>query len=93
MDWRMVEKEVEIANVLGLHARASSKFTQTAGRFASEVWVERRGKKVNGKSITGLMMLAAPKGSAITIRCMGSDEVDALNALTELVEGLFGEDK
>ena len=84
----MLKQEVEIVNKLGLHARASAKFTQTAGRFAAEVWVSRKGKRVNGKSIMGLMMLAAAQGSTIEIE---TDEAQAMTELTALVADFFGE--
>lgn len=87
----MLKQEVEIVNKLGLHARASAKFTQTAGRFAAEVWVSRKGKRVNGKSIMGLMMLAAAQGSTIEIETDGADEAQAMTELTALVADFFGE--
>lgn len=87
----MLKQEVEIVNKLGLHARASAKFTQTAGRFAAEVWVSRKGKRVNGKSIMGLMMLAAAQGTEITLETDGADETAAMKALTDLINDYFGE--
>lgn len=87
----MLKQEVEIVNKLGLHARASAKFTQTAGRFAAEVWVSRKGKRVNGKSIMGLMMLAAAQGTEITLETDGADEAAAMKALTALINDYFGE--
>lgn len=87
----MLKQEIEIINKLGLHARASSKFTQTASRFQSEVWVNKNGSRVNGKSIMGLMMLAAAKGSVIEIEIDGSDEAAAMQALIELINDYFGE--
>ena len=87
----MLKQEVEIVNKLGLHARASAKFTQTAGRFAAEVWVSRKGKRVNGKSIMGLMMLAAAQGTEITLETDGADEVASMKALTDLINDYFGE--
>ena len=87
----MLKQEVEIVNKLGLHARASAKFTQTAGRFAAEVWVSRKGKRVNGKSIMGLMMLAAAQGTEITLETDGADEAAAMKALTDLINDYFGE--
>lgn len=87
----MLKQEIEIINKLGLHARASSKFTQTASRFQSEVWVNKNGSRVNGKSIMGLMMLAAAKGSVIEIEVDGSDEAAAMQALIELINDYFGE--
>lgn len=87
----MLSKEVEITNKLGLHARASAKLTQTAGKFASEVWLARNGKKVNAKSIMGVMMLAAAKGTAIKIETDGPDEEQAMTALIQLIQDRFGE--
>ena len=87
----MLKQEVEIINKLGLHARASSKFTQTAGAFAAEVRVCRNGRCVNGKSIMGLMMLAAAQGSEIQIEANGADEAQAIQALAALINDYFGE--
>jgi len=85
------EREVEIINRLGLHARASAKLTQTAGRFACEVWLSRNGRRVNGKSIMGVMMLAAASGTQIRLETHGPDEDAAMAALVELIEDKFGE--
>ncbi len=87
----MLQQEVEIINKLGLHARASAKLTQIAGRFKSDVWVSRNGKRVNAKSIMGVMMLAAAKGSKVLIETEGPDEEQALQALQALIAGHFGE--
>lgn len=87
----MLKHEVEIINKLGLHARASSKFTQTASRFCCEVWVSRKGRRVNGKSIMGLMMLAAAQGSIIELETDGADEQAAMRALLDLINDYFGE--
>ncbi len=87
----MLKQEIEIINKLGLHARASSKFTQTASQFQSEVWVTRKDRRINGKSIMGLMMLAAGKGSTIELETNGADEVAAMQALTDLINDYFGE--
>ncbi len=88
----MPVQEVEIVNKLGLHARASSKFTQLATQFECEVWVSRAQRRVNAKSIMGVMMLAAGKGSKISIETFdGPDEDDALTALVALVADRFGE--
>lgn len=81
----------EIINRLGLHARAAAKLTQTAGGFACEVWLERAGRRVNAKSIMGVMMLAAGKGSTVTVDTRGPDADEALQALLELIAGRFGE--
>jgi phosphocarrier protein HPr len=87
----MLNKEVEIINKLGLHARASAKLTQTATRFACEINLSRNGRTVNAKSIMGVMMLAAGKGSKIKIETSGADEKDAMHALTQLIDDYFGE--
>ena len=87
----MLRKEVEIINKLGLHARASAKLTQTAGHYSSEVWMERNGRRINAKSIMGVMMLAAGKGSTVTIETDGSDEAEAMEALLALIADYFGE--
>tara|TARA_B100000686_G_scaffold53298_1_gene57519 strand:+ start:2626 stop:2895 length:270 start_codon:yes stop_codon:yes gene_type:complete len=89
----MQEKEIEIINKLGLHARASAKITQLAGRFQSEVWFSRNNNRVNAKSIMGVMMLAANKGSKIKIETIGSDESEAMLAIINLIENYFGEDE
>jgi phosphocarrier protein HPr len=87
----MVRREVIIANKLGLHARAAARLVQLASSFGSEIKVGRNGKEVNGKSIMGVMMLAAECGSEITIRADGPDAEQAVTALAELVASGFGE--
>ena len=87
----MISKELEIINKLGLHARASTKLTQTASKFASDNWITRNGRRVNAKSIMGVMMLAAAKGAVITLEANGEDEVAAMNELSALIEDYFGE--
>jgi len=87
----MAERDIQITNKLGLHARASAKLTQTAVRFQSEVWLTRNGRRINGKSIMGVMMLAASRGTEIKIETIGADEEAAMNALVELIEDKFGE--
>ena len=87
----MLQQDVEIINKLGLHARASAKLSQTANQFKSEVQLIRNGNKVNAKSIMGVMMLAAAKGSEIGIETRGPDETDAMQALIELIQDKFGE--
>jgi len=87
----MPQREVEIQNKLGLHARASAKLTQAASRFAAEIWLSRSGRRVNAKSIMGVMMLAAGKGSRISIEAAGDDADAALEALVMLVNDKFGE--
>lgn len=88
----MVEKEVEIVNKLGIHARPATKFVETAEKFQSNIIVEKDGFEVNGKSILGMMMLVAPKGTKIKIKADGPDEEEALKALVKLVEDGFGEE-
>jgi len=83
--------ELAIVNKLGLHARASAKLTQLAGRFESEIWLSRNGRRVNAKSIMGVMMLAAGMGSSITVETTGADADAALAALQSLVADKFGE--
>jgi len=87
----MIKQEVEIINKLGLHARASTKLTQTAGQFGSEIWIGHNGRRVNAKSIMGVMMLAASKGSKVTLETNGADEKPALEALIVLINDKFGE--
>ena len=87
----MHQREVEIVNKLGLHARASAKLTQLAGKFTSEVQISRNGRKVNAKSIMGVMMLAAGKGTKVTIEVDGPDEDQAIEALCALISDCFGE--
>jgi phosphocarrier protein len=87
----MQRREIEIINKLGLHARAAAKLTQLAARFASDVDVMRSGRKVNAKSIMGVMMLAAGKGSKITLEVAGPDEEQAMEALCALINDRFGE--
>lgn len=87
----MISTEVEIINKLGLHARASTKLTQTASNFASEIWISRNGRRVNAKSIMGVMMLAAAKGSVVTLEANGTDEQAAIQAMTDLIANYFGE--
>ena len=87
----MLQREIEIVNKLGLHARAAAKLTQIAGQFKSDVWMSRNGRRVNAKSIMGVMMLAAAKGSKIIVEIEGPDEVQAMEALQALIAGCFGE--
>jgi phosphocarrier protein len=89
----MLQRELEIINKLGLHARASARLTQVAGQFKSDIWVGRNGRRVNAKSIMGVMMLAAAKGSRILVETSGPDEAEALEALAALVADRFGEDE
>lgn len=87
----MLQQDIEIINKLGLHARASAKLTQLAGQFKSEIWITRGGRRVNAKSIMGVMMLAANKGSTIHIEIDGPDEGEAMQKLTTLIADRFGE--
>jgi phosphocarrier protein len=87
----MIKQEIEIINKLGLHARASTKLTQTASQYASEIWIERNGRRVNAKSIMGVMMLAASKGSKIQLETSGNDEQPAMEAIVALIKDRFGE--
>ena len=87
----MLQRELEIVNKLGLHARASVKLTQTAARFSSEIWLSRNGRRVNAKSIMGVMMLAAARGSTVLLEIEGPDEANAMEALAQLVISRFGE--
>ena len=87
----MQRRELEIINKLGLHARASAKLTQLAAKFESDVQVMRNDRKVNAKSIMGVMMLAAGKGSNITVEIDGPDEAAAMDAIAKLVGDYFGE--
>lgn len=83
--------ELEIINKLGLHARASTKLTQTASKFTSEIGITRNGRRVNAKSIMGVMMLAAAKGSMVTLDANGEDEDAAIDGLAALINDYFGE--
>ena len=87
----MLQQEVEIINKLGLHARASAKLTEVAGRFKSSVWVSRNGRRVNAKSIMGVMMLAAAQGATLVVETEGPDEQEALAAVTRLIANRFEE--
>jgi phosphocarrier protein len=87
----VLTQELEIINKLGLHARASAKLTQTAARFQSEVFISKATKRVNAKSIMGVMMLAAGKGSKVGIETNGADEADAMQAVMALINDKFGE--
>ncbi len=89
----LAEKAIVIGNELGLHARAATKFVQIAGKFPCDVTVEKDGHEVNGKSIMGVLMLVASKGSTIVIRGKGAQAGDAVAALVKLVEDKFGEDR
>ena len=87
----MQQREVEIINKLGLHARASAKLTQLAAKYRSDVQMSRNGRKVNAKSIMGVMMLAAGKGAKVTVEIDGPDEAAAMDAIVALIGDYFGE--
>ena len=87
----MITKEVTIANKLGMHARAAAKFVSLASSFSSNVELEKGHRRVNGKSIMGVMMLAASKGTTITLYISGTDEAEATERLTQLINDRFGE--
>jgi phosphocarrier protein HPr len=89
----VIKKELDIINRLGLHARAAAKFVNCANGFESAVQVERGGRRVNGKSIMGVMMLAAAYGTSIRVEVDGGDEADAMAALEALVADRFGEEQ
>jgi phosphocarrier protein len=87
----VIRKQVQIVNKLGLHARAAAKFVTCASAFSSNVQVEREGRRVNGKSIMGVMMLAAAQGTTILLEIQGEDEESAYAALERLIGNRFGE--
>ena len=87
----MVRAEAAILNKLGLHARASAKLTQLASSFASDVWMEKGERRINAKSIMGVMMLAAGKGATVLVETTGADEQAANEAILELIAARFGE--
>lgn len=92
-DAQTYEVKAIICNELGMHARAATKFVQLAASFPCDVFVEKDGQEVNGKSIMGVLMLVASMGSVISIRCKGPRAEDAGKALAKLVEGRFGEER
>src|SRR5216117_293844 len=87
-----IEKEIAIINRLGLHASPAAMFVRIASRYRSEIWVSKESEEVNGKSIMGLMMLAAGQGSKLRIRCEGPDAEKAMEELEELIKARFNED-
>ena len=87
----MPKAEAEIVNKLGLHARASARLTQVASRFGAEIWLSREGRRVNAKSIMGVMMLAAGQGTSVLLEAKGDDADDAIAAIAKLVAERFGE--
>ena len=87
----MLQQETTIVNKLGLHARASAKLTQLAGNYQAEIWMSRNGRRINAKSIMGVMMLAAEHGAMIILRAIGDDAEAALDALSAVIANKFGE--
>ena len=87
----MTRRDVRITNRLGLHARAAARFVHTANRFQARITAVRDGRRMDGKSILGILLLAAAQGSTLTLEAEGEDEEEALEALARLVEGGFGE--
>jgi phosphocarrier protein HPr len=88
----MLQKEFTIVNKLGLHARASALFVKTASRFVADIRLEKEGVEVNGKSIMGIMMLAASKGTTVCLSVSGADEIEALQTMGDLIANGFGEE-
>ena len=89
----MISREVTICNKLGLHARAASKLVNCASRFASEIWLQRGEREINGKSIMGVLTLAAGRGTQIMLHADGDDETQALDEIEKLIQNRFGEDE
>jgi len=87
----MIEKQVQIINKLGLHARAAAKFVTLASKFSCDVFLTKNNQKVNGKSIMGVMMLAASRGTALILTASGNDEEQASEELDNLIQNRFGE--
>ena len=87
----MIKRSITITNKLGLHARASAKLTQLAAQFQSQVFISRNGRRVNAKSIMGVMMLAASKGTAVELEIDGPDEAQAIDTIEKLFADKFGE--
>ena len=88
----MIEREVEIKNRLGLHARAAAKLVHVTGRFSSQVKLQKDGEEVDAKSILGVLLLAAAQGSRIVVRCDGEDESEAIDAISDLIANRFDEE-
>ncbi|HEV7240401.1 MAG TPA: HPr family phosphocarrier protein [Thermoanaerobaculia bacterium] len=87
----MIERDIEIRNKLGLHARAAAKFVHTAARFKADIKVRKGDEEVDGKSILGILLLAAGRGSTVRVRADGEDERDALEAVEKLIDAKFDE--
>jgi phosphocarrier protein len=90
---KIIKENIEIINELGLHARAAASFVKVAEKYKSDVKIEKDGLSANGKSIMGILMLAAPKGSVVTVTCSGDDAEDAMKELKELINNKFGEER
>lgn len=88
----MLNQQIEIINKLGLHARAAAKFVTTATRYSSDIHIIMNGTRVNGKSIMGIMMLAAAKGTVLELEVAGTDQQDAMDALSTLINNRFDEE-
>jgi len=91
--WEMIERQVTIVNKLGLHARAAARLVNCASSHEAQVWLQRGEREVNGKSIMGVLTLAAGLGTQLTIRTDGKDELDAMDDLQQLITGRFGEEE
>lgn len=89
----LVSRTITIQNELGMHARAATKFVQLAGKFGCDVFISKDGHEVNGKSIMGVLMLVASKGSTVTVRARGERAAEAVAGLVKLIEDKFGEDR
>ena len=89
---RMIEKEVEIVNEVGLHIRPASMLVETANKFKSDVWIEKEGQEANGKSIMSILLLCAEKGSKVKIKAEGADATEAVETLVRVVKDRFGEE-
>ena len=89
----MISREFRINNKLGLHARPSAQLTQVAGKFASEIYIAKGSRRVNAKSIMGVLMLAANRDSEVIVRAQGPDAAEAVEAIRELIDGFFGEEE
>ena len=88
-----ISRDIEIVNKLGMHARAAAQFVQLASNFSSHIEIEKDGRRVNGKSIMGVMMLAAGKGSVVTLYADGEDEEESINKIEELINNRFNEEE
>lgn len=89
----VIERQLEIINRLGLHARAAAKLVHLTAGFESEVWLAKDGEQVDGKSILGVLLLAAAQGSTVTVRCEGRDEEEAMQAIEKLIASRFDEEQ